>query len=107
MPLVMAKESFPFMGREWPLCLIRHLAALCTGSTLQQIADELKISVNTVRTYDTRVRDLLNLRSRPEIMVLAMENGFDTKGHFNGSPVYPGICAADTQTPPDSPTPSA
>jgi DNA-binding CsgD family transcriptional regulator len=53
------------------------LALLCRGSTDQQIAEALVISLATVRSHLDRIRDKTGCRRRPELTRLAMELGLD------------------------------
>ena len=53
------------------------LALLCRGSTDQQIAEVLVISLSTVRSHLDRIRDKTGCRRRPELTRLAMDLGLD------------------------------
>ncbi len=53
------------------------LALLCRGSTDQQIADSLVISLATVRSHLDRIRDKTGCRRRTELTRLAIELGLD------------------------------
>jgi hypothetical protein len=84
----MAAQTYMFMGQEWSSCLIRHIAGLCIGRTLQEIADDLGLTYNTVRTYNTRVADRMGVSLRPQITALAYANKFDTLGNYDNEYVY-------------------
>jgi len=51
------------------------LGLLCRGSTDQQIAEALVISLSTVRSHLDRIRDKTGCRRRSELTRLAMELG--------------------------------
>ena len=52
------------------------LALVAAGERDQDIADEMAISVRTVRSYLDRIRDKTGLRRRTELTRLAIEEGF-------------------------------
>jgi DNA-binding CsgD family transcriptional regulator len=54
------------------------LGLLCRGSTDQQIAEALIISLSTVRSHLDRIRDKTGCRRRSELTRLAIEIGLDT-----------------------------
>jgi len=51
------------------------LALLAGGARDQDIADELKVSVRTVRSHLDRIREKTGRRRRPDLTRLAMEKG--------------------------------
>ncbi len=53
------------------------LRLLCRGSTDQQIAEALVISLSTVRSHLDRIRDKTGCRRRSELTRLAIELGLD------------------------------
>ena len=53
---------------------------IARGRTNQQIADELNITVKTVETHITRALSKLNLSSRTQIALWAVENGLIPSG---------------------------
>ena len=55
------------------------LGLLCRGSTDQQIAEELVISLATVRSHLDRIRDKTGCRRRPESTCSAIELGLDSR----------------------------
>ncbi|WP_091674261.1 LuxR C-terminal-related transcriptional regulator [Amycolatopsis marina] len=52
------------------------LALVAAGERDQDIADEMEISVRTVRSYLDRIRDKTGLRRRTELTRMAIEEGF-------------------------------
>ncbi len=54
------------------------LSYLARGYTNQQIADNLFLSVKTIETYRARLMEKLNLRTRAELVQLAIEKGLLT-----------------------------
>jgi pSer/pThr/pTyr-binding forkhead associated (FHA) protein len=54
------------------------LRLLCLGSTDQQIAEALVISLSTVRSHLDRIRDKTGCHRRPDLTRLAIELGLDT-----------------------------
>lgn len=57
-------------GRE--LAVVRGIA---DGKTYQQIAEHLELGHETVRTYASRIRKKLNIRSRSAIAAWAVRQG--------------------------------
>jgi pSer/pThr/pTyr-binding forkhead associated (FHA) protein len=53
------------------------LTLLCRGSTDQEIAEVLVISLSTVRSHLDRIRDKTGCRRRPDLTRLAIELGLD------------------------------
>lgn len=53
------------------------LRMIAAGKTTTAIADELTLSVKTVSTYRTRILDKLQLKTTPEVIRYAIENGLD------------------------------
>lgn len=51
------------------------LRLLAQGHSNQQIADHIRVSVKTVETYRTRLREKLGLRGRAELYRFAVESG--------------------------------
>ena len=51
------------------------LLLLAQGHSNQQVADQLRVSVKTVETYRTRLREKLGLRGRAELYRFAAESG--------------------------------
>jgi two-component system response regulator NreC len=51
------------------------LRLLAQGHSNQQIANELRVSVKTVETYRTRLREKLGLNDRAELYRFARESG--------------------------------
>ena len=47
---------------------------LATGKTVNEIAEELILSVKTVSTYRARIYEKMNLNSRSEITMYAIKN---------------------------------
>ena len=61
--------------------LLRSLAA---GFDYGQVARELKISYETVRSHAGRLRKKLKARSRADLVLWAVANGFSTRGEPDG-----------------------
>jgi two-component system, NarL family, response regulator NreC len=51
------------------------LRLLAEGHSNQQIADQLRVSVKTVETYRTRLREKLGLKGRADLYRFAVESG--------------------------------
>jgi DNA-binding CsgD family transcriptional regulator len=51
------------------------LGLLARGHSNQQIADRLRVSVKTVETYRTRLRQKLGLKGRADLYRFAAESG--------------------------------
>lgn len=51
------------------------MCMIARGMTVQEIADELSLSAQTVRTYRSRMMRKLNLRNNSEITYYAIKNG--------------------------------
>jgi DNA-binding NarL/FixJ family response regulator len=51
------------------------LRLLAQGHSNQQIADHIRVSVKTVETYRTRLREKLGLKERAELYRFAVESG--------------------------------
>jgi len=51
------------------------LRLLAQGHSNQQIADQIRVSVKTVETYRTRLREKLGLKGRAELYRFAVESG--------------------------------
>jgi two-component system response regulator NreC len=51
------------------------LRLLAQGNSNQQVADQIRVSVKTVETYRTRLREKLGLRGRAELYRFAVESG--------------------------------
>jgi len=51
------------------------LRLLAQGHSNQQIADQIRVSVKTVETYRTRLREKLGLKERAELYRFAVESG--------------------------------
>lgn len=51
------------------------LRLLAQGHSNQQVADQLRVSVKTVETYRTRLREKLGLKGRAELYRFAAESG--------------------------------
>ncbi|HZF73440.1 MAG TPA: LuxR C-terminal-related transcriptional regulator, partial [Gemmatimonadaceae bacterium] len=51
------------------------LRLLAQGHSNQQIADRIRVSVKTVETYRTRLREKLGLKGRAELYRFAVESG--------------------------------
>ena len=51
------------------------LRLLAQGHSNQQIADQMRVSVKTVETYRTRLREKLGLKARAELYRFAIESG--------------------------------
>jgi two-component system, NarL family, response regulator NreC len=60
------------------------LRLLAEGHSNQQIADQLRVSVKTVETYRTRLRQKLGLKGRADLYRFAVESGI-----LGGDPVEP------------------
>ncbi|MBK1786240.1 LuxR C-terminal-related transcriptional regulator [Prauserella cavernicola] len=56
------------------------LALVAAGERDQDIADTMRISVRTVRSYLDRIRDKTGRRRRPELTRLAIEEGITVPG---------------------------
>ena len=69
------------VGEQWqsPKDLSRRerevLRLLAQGHSNQQIADQMRVSVKTVETYRTRLREKLGLKDRAELYRFAVETG--------------------------------
>ncbi|MCA9217402.1 MAG: response regulator transcription factor [Planctomycetales bacterium] len=59
-------------GREFDA-----LRILAQGASLQQCADEMKVSVSTVSTYRARILEKLNLDNTAELIRFALERGIN------------------------------
>ena len=57
------------------------LRLLAQGHSNQQIADRIRVSVKTVETYRTRLRQKLGLKERAELYRFAVESGILTPEH--------------------------
>ena len=73
-------QALPGSGRvQRPKELSRRerdvLRLLAQGHSNQQIADHIRVSVKTVETYRTRLRQKLGLRERAELYRFAVESG--------------------------------
>ena len=66
-------------GRQAPKPLSRRerqvLQLLAQGYSNQQVADQIRVSVKTVETYRTRLREKLALKDRAELYRFAEESG--------------------------------
>ena len=51
------------------------LRLLAQGHSNKQIGDQIRVSVKTVETYRTRLREKLGLRGRAELYRFALESG--------------------------------
>jgi DNA-binding CsgD family transcriptional regulator len=51
------------------------LRLLAQGYSNQQAADQIRVSVKTVETYRTRLREKLGLKGRAELYRFAAESG--------------------------------
>ncbi len=51
------------------------LRLLAQGHSNQQVADQIRVSVKTVETYRTRLREKLGLKERAELYRFAVESG--------------------------------
>lgn len=51
------------------------LRLLAQGNTNREVADTIGVSVKTVETYRTRLKEKLGLKSRPELYRFAVESG--------------------------------
>jgi two-component system response regulator NreC len=60
------------------------LRLLAQGYSNQQIADQIRVSVKTVETYRTRLREKLSLKGRAELYRFAVESGI-----IDADPVEP------------------
>jgi DNA-binding NarL/FixJ family response regulator len=74
--------------RERPKDLSRRerevLRLLAQGHSNQQVADKIRVSVKTVETYRTRLREKLGLKGRAELYRFAVESGI-----LDGAPAKP------------------
>jgi two-component system response regulator NreC len=64
------------------------LRLLAQGNSNQQIADQIRVSVKTVETYRTRLREKLGLHGRAELYRFAVESGLldtDSVGPSGGA----------------------
>jgi DNA-binding NarL/FixJ family response regulator len=75
-------HALPGSPRERPKELSRRerevLRLLAQGHSNQQIADQIHLSVKTVETYRTRLREKLGLKERAELYRFAVESGILT-----------------------------
>jgi DNA-binding NarL/FixJ family response regulator len=62
------------------------LGLLAQGHSNQQIADQIRVSVKTVETYRTRLREKLSLKGRAELYRFAVESGI-----LDADPVVPPV----------------
>jgi DNA-binding CsgD family transcriptional regulator len=62
----------PLSQREWEI-----VALLAGGATDAQIAEQLFLSVNTVRSHLDRIRDKTGARRRPELVRYAVQAGIE------------------------------
>jgi two-component system, NarL family, response regulator NreC len=60
------------------------LRLLAQGHSNQQVADKIRVSVKTVETYRTRLREKLGLKGRAELYRFAVESGI-----LDSAPAYP------------------
>jgi two-component system response regulator NreC len=60
------------------------LRLLAQGHSNQQIADQIRVSVKTVETYRSRLREKLGLKGRAELYRFALESGI-----LDAEPVEP------------------
>ena len=51
------------------------VSRIASGMKYQEIADDLDLSLETVKTYAARIRRKLNLRSKTDIAVWAVKQG--------------------------------
>jgi DNA-binding NarL/FixJ family response regulator len=49
-------------------------AMIAIGKTMTDIADDLSLSVKTVSTYKSRIYDKMNMKSRTELTLYAIQN---------------------------------
>jgi len=99
----METQPHIFLGQEWSPCLIRHIAGLCMGRTLKEIAADLGLTYNTVRSYNTRVGDKMGLTLRPQITAKSIANNFDTEGNYKNELVYVKVDKTKSATAAPSP----
>jgi two-component system, NarL family, response regulator NreC len=57
------------------------LRLLAQGHSNKQVADQIRVSVKTVETYRTRLREKLGLKERAELYRFAVESGLLNPGH--------------------------
>ena len=55
--------------------MLRVLGALASGKTRKQIAQEMGISIHTVKIYLWKVYQRLNVQNAPEAVAQALEKG--------------------------------
>ena len=48
---------------------------LATGKKLKKMADELCLSINTISTYRSRILQKMDMKSNPDVIRYAIENG--------------------------------
>jgi len=70
--LYMKTKAEILTGRE-----VEVLKLLMKGFSHKKIADELKISIDTVRTHNRHIHDKLGLNSGPEVIRWGHDNGID------------------------------
>jgi two-component system response regulator NreC len=60
------------------------LILLCQSKSYREIAELLSLSYNTVRNYMVNIKNKLNLKTKPDLIKFAMEQGF-TSSRNNGN----------------------
>jgi DNA-binding CsgD family transcriptional regulator len=87
----MACVQYPFAGTYLTPQEARIVSLLRRAYSRTQIAWMLKISERTLNTHVNNILRKLRLHTNAEIIVLAMDEGFDKEGKFQNINLFKGI----------------
>lgn len=87
----MSIEHYQMLDCSFTLRQMQVIALCATGMQPKQVALALDIATGTVKSHLVHIRNRLRIDSYRLLIVKALENGFDSQGHFMGQYLLDGI----------------
>jgi DNA-binding NarL/FixJ family response regulator len=87
----MEMKQLEFKGARFTLRQMQVISLLAHGLTHQQAAAYLCCTEGTVKSHLKMVRTALHIDNCRMLVALALEDGFDRKGHFRGIDLFEGF----------------